>query len=118
MKSFKFLATRKIHHTPTSGAKLISLDYNYTKEYNRNYDEFYGFHHCSFWGIDFRHKGAKLVAKIPKNYIQKLKKSILAFTILLISSFKTTKEMFKSYLLEIFFKRIENEYRNTLWIFR
>ena len=41
-------ATREIHHAPTSGARLISLDYNYTNEYNYNNDEFHGFHHCSF----------------------------------------------------------------------
>lgn len=81
MKNFTFkinIATRKIHHTPTSGARLISLDYNYTKQYNYNYDEFYGFHHCSFKGIDFRHKGDDLVANTLQNYIQKFKKSVFA----------------------------------------
>ncbi|AWI35161.1 type IV secretion system protein [Helicobacter apodemus] len=87
MKSFQFLTTRKIHHTPTSGAKLISLDYNYTKEYNCNYDEFRAIHLSSFWGLDFRYKGANLVANTPRNYIQKFKKSIFVFTSLLIPSF-------------------------------
>ncbi|MCR8708815.1 hypothetical protein [Campylobacter sp. RM5063] len=67
---FRFKATRKIHHTPTSEARLKSLDYNYTKEYNYNYDEFSGIHLSSFRGLDFRHKGANLVANTPKNYIQ------------------------------------------------
>ncbi|EAJ1255037.1 type IV secretion system protein [Campylobacter lari] len=78
------IATRKIHHTPTSGARLISLDCNYTKEYNYNYDEFSGIHLSSFRGLDFRHKGANLVANTPKNYIQKFKKSILILTSLLV----------------------------------
>ena len=93
MKNFTFkinIATRKIHHTPTSGARLISLDCNYTKQYNYSNDEFYGFHHCSFKGIDFRHKGGDLVASTCsceaesrskntlQNYIQKFKKSVFA----------------------------------------
>ncbi|EHK4961106.1 type IV secretion system protein [Campylobacter upsaliensis] len=77
-------ATREIHHTPTSGARLKSLDCNYTKEYNYNYDEFSGIHLSSFKGIDFRHKGANLVANTLQNYIQKCKKSILILTSLLI----------------------------------
>lgn len=78
MRSFKFLTTRKIHHTPTSGAKLISLDYNYTKEYNCNYDEFSGIHLSSFRGLDFDHKGANLVANTPRNYTKKLTASLLS----------------------------------------
>lgn len=81
MKNFTFkinIATRKIHHTPTSGARLISLDYNYTKQYNYSNDEFYGFHHYSFKGIDFRHKGDDLVSNTLQNYIQKFKKSVFA----------------------------------------
>ena len=86
MKNFTFKinkATRKIHHTPTSGARLISLDYNYTKQYNYNYDEFYGIHLSSFRGLDFRHKGANLVANTPRNYIQKFKKYISIFSLIL-----------------------------------
>ncbi|EHR2891311.1 P-type conjugative transfer protein TrbG [Campylobacter coli] len=90
MKKFIFntnTATREIHHTPTSGTRLKSLDYNYTKEYNYNYDEFYGIHLSSFRGLDFRHKGADLVANTPKNYTQKLKKlSLIASLLLFIGS--------------------------------
>lgn len=84
MKDFIFganckkIATREIHHTPTSGAKLISLDCNYTKEYNCSYDEFDAIHLSSFRGLDFRYKGANLVANTPKNYTPKLKKIFLA----------------------------------------
>ncbi|ECP6302853.1 type IV secretion system protein [Campylobacter jejuni] len=78
------IATRKIHHTPTSGARLISLDYYHTKKYNNNYDEFYGIHLSSFRGLDFRHKGANLVANTLRNYTQKFKKSIFIFASLLI----------------------------------
>ena len=87
MKNFTFkinIATRKIHHTPTSGARLISLDCNYTKQYNYSNDEFYGFHHCSFKGIDFRHKGDDLVANTLQNYIQKFKKSVFASILFLL----------------------------------
>lgn len=68
---------KKIHHTPTSGARLKSLDYNHTKEYNCNYDEFDGIHLSSFWGIDFCRKGANLVANTPHNCIKILKKLTL-----------------------------------------
>ena len=73
MKSFQFLTTRKIHHTPTSGAKLISLDYNYTKEYNCNYEVYVTQFNHLLLECKLSHKGASLVANTPSNYIQKLK---------------------------------------------
>ncbi|WP_235605996.1 P-type conjugative transfer protein TrbJ [Campylobacter fetus] len=69
-------ATREIHHhSPTKvGLDLISLDNNYTNEYNCNNDESSGFHLCSFRGIDYLPRGCRLVAKTPQNYTKKLSK--------------------------------------------
>ncbi|TKX28900.1 type IV secretion system protein [Campylobacter estrildidarum] len=77
------VATRK-SHPHKNGAKLISLDYNYTKEYNYN-NEIHTtqFHHL-LSECKLSHKGANLVANTPKNYIQKFKKSIFIFVSLLI----------------------------------
>lgn len=86
MKKFTFKINKAIgkSHPHKNGARLISLDYNYTKQYNYSNDEFYGFHHCSFKGIDFRHKGDDLVANTLQNYIQKFKKSVFASILFLL----------------------------------
>ncbi|MBX7491248.1 hypothetical protein [Helicobacter turcicus] len=43
---------------PQMGQGSISLDNNYTKKYNCDYDETKGFHLSSFWGIDYLPQGA------------------------------------------------------------
>ncbi|MBT0825095.1 type IV secretion system protein [Campylobacter lari] len=78
MKVFRFKATRKIHHTPTSGARLKSLDYNYTKEYNYNYKFVITQFNRLLSECKLSHKGANLVANTPKNYIQKQNKFLFS----------------------------------------
>ncbi|MCW1332603.1 type IV secretion system protein [Campylobacter jejuni] len=65
------------------GARLISLDYNYTKEYNYNYEICVTQFNHLFSEVKFSHRVAALWLT-PQNYIQKFKKSILIFTSILI----------------------------------
>ncbi|ALW49327.1 type IV secretion system protein [Campylobacter jejuni] len=78
------IATRKIHYTPTSGARLISLDYYYTKKYNNNYEICVTQFNHLLSECKLSHKGANLVANTLRNYTQKFKKSIFIFVSLLI----------------------------------
>ncbi len=67
--------------SPLTGERLISLDCNYTKEYNYNQDEFYGNHLSSFHkGHRFCHRGREPVAITPKNYIPNAKNLFVVFS--------------------------------------
>lgn len=70
-------------HPHENGARLISLDYNYTKEYNYNYEICVTQFNHLFSEVKFSHRVAALWLT-PQNYIQKFKKSILIFTSILI----------------------------------
>ncbi|MBX7491223.1 transglycosylase SLT domain-containing protein [Helicobacter turcicus] len=65
------LATDKNHCASLKGeSKLISLDCNYTKQYN--YDNDFGSnHYSSFWGINFHHRVlpvANTLSRLYQNY--------------------------------------------------
>ncbi|EOH7268335.1 TPA: type IV secretion system protein [Campylobacter jejuni] len=70
-------------HPHKNGARLKSLDYNYTKEYNYNYEICVTQFNHLFSEVKFSHRVAALWLT-PKNYIQKFKKSILILTSLLV----------------------------------
>lgn len=70
-------------HPHENGERLISLDYNYTKEYNYNYEICVTQFNYLFSEVKSSHRVAALWLT-PQNYIQKFKKSILIFTSILI----------------------------------
>ncbi|EOH2733797.1 type IV secretion system protein [Campylobacter jejuni] len=70
-------------HPHENGARLISLDYNYTKEYNYNYEICVTQFNHLFSEVKSSHRVAALWLT-PQNYIQKFKKSILILTSLLV----------------------------------
>ena len=84
MKNFTFKINKDIgkSHPHKNGARLISLDYNYTKQYNDN-DEICvtQFNHL-FSEVKFSHRVAALWLT-PRNYIQKFKKYISIFSLIL-----------------------------------
>ncbi|EOI3667759.1 TrbM/KikA/MpfK family conjugal transfer protein [Campylobacter coli] len=88
MKNFIFGVNKAIgkSHPHKNGARLKSLDYNYTKEYNYNYEICVTQFNHLFSEVKFSHRVAALWLT-PKNYTQKLKKlSLIASLLLLISS--------------------------------
>ncbi|EOI2553016.1 TrbM/KikA/MpfK family conjugal transfer protein [Campylobacter jejuni] len=73
-------------HPHKNGARLKSLDYNYTKEYNYNYEICVTQFNHLFSEVKFSHRVAALWLT-PKNYTQKLKKlSLIASLLLFIGS--------------------------------
>ena len=88
MKSFIFGVNKAIgkSHPHKNGARLKSLDYNYTKEYNYNYEICVTQFNHLFSEVKFSHRVAALWLT-PKNYTQKLKKlSLIASLLLFIGS--------------------------------
>ncbi|WP_269902395.1 TrbM/KikA/MpfK family conjugal transfer protein, partial [Campylobacter coli] len=88
MKNFIFGVNKAIgkSHPHENGARLISLDYNYTKEYNYNYEICVTQFNHLFSEVKFSHRVAALWLT-PKNYTQKLKKlSLIASLLLFIGS--------------------------------
>ncbi|HHS6981320.1 TPA: TrbM/KikA/MpfK family conjugal transfer protein [Campylobacter jejuni] len=88
MKNFIFGVNKAIgkSHPHKNGARLKSLDYNYTKEYNYNYEICVTQFNHLFSEVKFSHRVAALWLT-PKNYTQKLKKlSLIASLLLFIGS--------------------------------
>ncbi len=88
MKSFIFGVNKAIgkSHPHKNGTRLKSLDYNYTKEYNYNYEICVTQFNHLFSEVKFSHRVAALWLT-PKNYTQKLKKlSLIASLLLFIGS--------------------------------
>ncbi|EOH1451739.1 TrbM/KikA/MpfK family conjugal transfer protein [Campylobacter jejuni] len=88
MKNFIFGVNKAIgkSHPYKNGARLKSLDYNYTKEYNYNYEICVTQFNHLFSEVKFSHRVAALWLT-PKNYTQKLKKlSLIASLLLFIGS--------------------------------
>ncbi len=86
MKKFIFNTISQGKSTPINGARLKSLDYNYTKEYNYNYEICVTQFNHLFSEVKFSHRVAALWLT-PKNYTQKLKKlSLIASLLLFIGS--------------------------------
>ncbi len=88
MKNFIFSVNKAIgkSHPHKNGARLKSLDYNYTKEYNYNYEICVTQFNHLFSEVKFSHRVAALWLT-PKNYTQKLKKlSLIASLLLFIGS--------------------------------
>lgn len=85
MKNFTFktnVATRE-SHPHKNGARLISLDNNYTKKYNYNYEICVTQFNHLLSECRLSHKGDDLVANTPQNYIQKFKKYIFVLSLIL-----------------------------------
>ena len=88
MKNFIFGVNKAIgkSHPHKNGTRLKSLDYNYTKEYNYNYEICVTQFNHLFSEVKFSHRVAALWLT-PKNYTQKLKKlSLIASLLLFIGS--------------------------------
>ncbi len=88
MKNFIFGVNKTIgkSHPHKNEARLKSLDYNYTKEYNYNYEICVTQFNHLFSEVKFSHRVAALWLT-PKNYTQKLKKlSLIASLLLFIGS--------------------------------
>ncbi|WP_229023475.1 TrbM/KikA/MpfK family conjugal transfer protein [Campylobacter coli] len=88
MKNFIFGVNKAIgkSHPHKNGARLKSLDYNYTKEYNYSYEICVTQFNHLFSEVKFSHRVAALWLT-PKNYTQKLKKlSLIASLLLFIGS--------------------------------
>ncbi|ENT1957311.1 TrbM/KikA/MpfK family conjugal transfer protein [Campylobacter jejuni] len=88
MKNFIFGVNKAIgkSHPHENGARLISLDYNYTKEYNYNYEICVTQFNHLFSEVKSSHRVAALWLT-PQNYTQKLKKlSLIASLLLFIGS--------------------------------
>ncbi|ASI88311.1 IncQ plasmid conjugative transfer protein TraQ (plasmid) [Campylobacter jejuni] len=88
MKNFIFGVNKAIgkSHPHKNGTRLKSLDYNYTKEYNNNYEICVTQFSHLFSEVKFSHRVAALWLT-PKNYTQKLKKlSLIASLLLFIGS--------------------------------